>query len=85
MRAWPRVCVILRYSLKVVKNLWEAMSVECTACIYDGSVFFYVFLKYKRGMPAVSSMTTPLRVHNYASNLIYSVVILVLAINPFKN
>ena len=45
------------------------------------SGIFHVFLKFKRGMPAVSSMTTPLRVHML---WIYSVVILVLTITSLK-
>ena len=81
MRARPRVCVIMRCSSEVVTHLWEAMSVVCTICIYTGAVFFHVFLKFKRGMPAVSSMTTPLRVHML---WIYSVVILVLTITSLK-
>ena len=40
-----------------------------------------MFLKFKRGMPAVSSMTTPLRVYMLR---ICSVVILVLTINSLK-
>ena len=43
--------------------------------------FFHVFLKFKKGMSAVSSMTTPRRVYTLR---IYSVVILVLAVNSFK-
>ena len=59
------------------------MSVVCTACrpTYTGAVFFHVFLKFEKGMPAVSSMTTPLRVYMLQ---IYSAVILVLAINSLK-
>ena len=44
------------------KNLREAMSVVCTACIYTGTILSDVLLKFKRGMPVVSSITTPLRV-----------------------
>ena len=40
-----------------------AMSVVCTAGVYTGAVFFHVFLKFKRGMPAVSSMTMLLCVY----------------------
>ena len=45
------------------------MSEVCTACIpvYTGVVFFHVFLKFKRGMATVSSMTTQLHVHNSIS------------------
>ena len=53
---------------------------HCFCITYTGAVFFYVFLKFKRGMPAVSSMTTPLRVYRPMLR-IYSAVILVLAIN----
>ena len=53
---------------------------HCFYITYTGAVFFYVFLKFKRGMPAVSSMTTPLRVYRPMLR-IYSAVILVLAIN----
>ena len=49
--------------------------------IDTGAVFFHVFLKFKRGMPTVSSMTTPLRV---CMLQIYSAVTLVLAINSLK-
>ena len=42
--------------------------------------FFHVFLKLKSGMPAVSSMTTSLRV----MLRIYSAVIFVPAINSLK-
>ena len=59
------------------------MSVAYTACrpIYTRAVFFHVFLKFEKGMPAVSSRTTPLRVYMLQ---IYSAVILVLAINSLK-
>ena len=57
------------------------MSVVCTDCIYTGAVFFRVFPKFERDMPAVSSMTAPLRV----MLRIYSAVVLVLAINSTKN
>ena len=43
--------------------------------------FFHVSLKFKRGTPAVSSMTSPLRV---CMLRIYSAVILALAINSLK-
>ena len=49
--------------------------------IYTGAVFFHLFLKFKRGMPAVSFLTTPLRVYVLR---IYRAVILVLAINSLK-
>ena len=81
VRARLRVCVIMRCSSEAVKNLWEAMSIACTVCIYTGAVFFHVFLNFKRGIPAVSSMTTPLRVDMLQ---IYSAVILVLVINSLK-
>ena len=48
---------------------------------YTGDVFFHVFLKFKRGMLAVSSMTMPLRVHMLR---IYSAAIFVLTIKSFK-
>ena len=48
-------------------------------CICWSHIFSH--LKFKRGMPAVSSMTTPLRVYML---LIYSVVILVLVMNALK-
>ena len=63
------------------KKLWEAISVACTFCAFTGTVFFHVFLKFKRGMPAVSFMTTQMRVYTLR---IYSAVILVLAINSLK-
>ena len=65
------------------KKFVGALSVVFTACIYrpTGAVFFQVFLKFKRGMLAVSSMTTPLRVGMLR---IYSAAILVLAINSLK-
>ena len=58
------------------------MSAVRASGIYTGAVFFHVFLKFKRGMPAGSCMATSLGVlySTYASNL-YSVVILVLTIN----
>ena len=83
MRTRPRACVIMRCSSEAVKNLWEAISVACTACIYTGTVFFHVFLKFKRGMAAVCSMTTPMRVYRPTLR-IYSAVILVLAIGSLK-
>ena len=46
------------------------------------AVFFHAFLKLKRGMPAVSSVTTHLRVYMLH---IYSAAILVLAINNETN
>ena len=49
--------------------------------LYTGAVFFHVFLKFKRGMLAVSPMTTPLRVH---TRRIYSVVIPVLTMQSLK-
>ena len=81
MRARPRVCVIMRCSSEAIKRLWQAMNVVCSTCIYNGTFFLHVFLKFKRGMPAVSSMTTPLLVHMLRS---YRAVILVLAINSLK-
>ena len=56
------LCVMMRCSLEEVKTFWEAVSAVCTACIYTGAVVCHVFLKFKRGMPAVSSMTASLRV-----------------------
>ena len=81
MRVRPRAWVIMRCSSEAVKNLWEAMSKVCTACIYTRAVFFHVFPKIKMGMAAVSSTATPLRVY---MPRIYSAVILVLAINLLK-
>ena len=49
--------------------------------MYTRAVFFQVFLKFKRSMPAVSSMTTPLRVYMLR---IYGAAILVLAINSLN-
>ena len=43
--------------------------------------FYHVFPKFKRSMPAVSSMATPLRVYMLR---IYSAVILGLAINSLN-
>ena len=70
----------MRCSLEAAKHLWVVMCVVCTAYIYTGAIFFYVFPKFKRGMPAVTSMTTPLRV----VLRIYRAVIFVLAINSSK-
>ena len=83
MRVRSRVCVILRCSSEAVKNLWEAMSVVCTACIrYVWELYFlHAFLKFKRGMPTVSAMATPLL---DILLRIYSAVIRVLAINSRK-
>ena len=87
VRVRPRVCVIMRCSSEAVTDLWEAMNVQCsrlcTACIYrpTRAVFFHVFLKFKRGMPAVSSKTTSLRVYMLQN---YSAVILVLAVRSLK-
>ena len=72
---------MMRCSSEAVKNLWEAKSVVCTACIYTGAVFFQLFPKIKRGIAAVSSMATPLHVYMLRP---YSAVILVLAINSLK-
>ena len=52
------------------------LHIQCT-----GAVFFSCFVKFKRGMPSVSSMTSPLRV---CMLRIYWAVILVLAINSLK-
>ena len=49
--------------------------------MYTGAIFFLVFLNLKREMPAVSSMTTPLRVYMLR---IYSAVILVPAVTSSK-
>ena len=85
MRARPRVCVCDHaVFVEDRKKFVVAMSVVCTACTYrpTGAVFFFLlFLKFKKGMPAVSSMATPLRVYMLR---IYSAAILVLAINSLK-
>ena len=49
MRVRPSicVCVIMRCLSEAAINLWEAMSVVCTACIYTGAAFFHEFLKFK--------------------------------------
>ena len=57
------------------------MSVVRTACYVREAYFLPAFLKFKRGMPAVSSMTAPLR--EYVLR-IYCAVILALAINSRK-
>ena len=69
MRARPRVCVIMQCSLEAANYLCEAMSVVCTACFYTGAVSFHVFPKFKRGIPAVTSMTIDYATASYASNL----------------
>ena len=71
----------MRCSSEAVKNLWEAMNVVCAACIYTGALFFHLFPKIKKGMTAVSSVATSLRVYVLRT---YSAVILVLAINSLK-
>ena len=84
MRARPLVRVIVRCLSEAVKNLWEAMSVICIACVdmptihvYNTrAVFFHLFPKIKRCMAAVSSVATSLRVYVLRT---YSAVILVLA------
>ena len=77
------LCMIMRCSSEVIKNLWEAMSVVCTAYNILEPFFSCVFsfLKFKRGMPTSSSMTTPHRVYILR---IYSAVFLVLAIKSLK-
>ena len=75
------MCVIMRCSPEAVKNLWEAMSLVCTACIYTGAVFFHLFAKIKRNMAAITSVATSLRVSMLRT---YSAAILVLAINSLK-
>ena len=57
------------------------MSAVYTAYIYTRAIFFHVFLKFKRGIPAVKSMTMPLRVYILR---IYCAAILVLAINSLQ-
>ena len=64
MRGRPRACVIMRCSSEAIKNLMEAMSIVCTACLCTGAVFFACVSKIQEGMPAVSAMATPLRVYN---------------------
>ena len=54
----------------------------CTASIYAGAVFFHAFLKFKRGLPSLSTMITPVRAYDILR--IYSAVILLLAINSLK-
>ena len=71
----------MRFWSEAVKNLWETMSVVCTACIYTAAVFFHLFPKIKRGMAAVSPVATPLRVYMLQT---YSAAIVVLAINSLK-
>ena len=71
----------MRCSSEAVQNLWEAMSVACTTCIYNRAAFFHLLPKIKRGMATVRSVATPLRVYMLRT---YSAVILVLAINSFK-
>ena len=61
LHAWPRVFVVMLCSSEAVKNLWEAMSVVCTACICTEAVFFHVFLKFKKGLS-----------HDYATACIYA-------------
>ena len=51
------------------------------ACFVREPYFLHSFLKFKRGMPAVSFMTSPLREYMLR---IYSAVIFVLAINSQK-
>ena len=58
---------------------WHALNVLFNVICH--SDFFHVFLKFNRGMPAVSSMTTPLLVYMFR---IWSIVILVLTINSLK-
>ena len=65
----------MQCSSEIAKRLWYA------ALVYTGAVFFHVFLKFKRGMLTVSSMTAPLREHMLR---IYSAVILELAIKSLK-
>ena len=57
------------------------MRINASTCIYTGAVLFHVFLKFKRGMPAVSSMTAPLRKHVLR---ICSVAIFVLTTKSIK-
>ena len=69
----------MQCSSEAVKNLRKV----CTACIlyiYWNRIFSCVS-KIKRGMLAVSSVTTPLRVYTLR---IYGAIILVLAINSLK-
>ena len=60
------VC-IYRVSIKSVCTL-EKFNFIYAHGLYGHPVYynriFQVFLKFKRGMPAVGSMTTPLRVYN---------------------
>ena len=81
MRAGPRVC---DHALIVGGRKTLVGGHECSTqhlYMYAGALFFHAFLKFKRGMPAVSSMTTQLRKHMLR---IYSVVILVLTIKSLK-
>ena len=73
--------MIMRCSSEAVKRLRKAISVVCSNCTYNGAVFFHVFLKFKRGMPVVSSMVPLLRKHMLR---IYGVAILVLTIKSLK-
>ena len=81
MRVRLRACVIMRCSSKAVKNLSKVKSVVRTACYVREPYFLHAFLKFKRGISAVNSMTTPVREYMLR---IYSAVILVLAINSRK-
>ena len=63
------------------KKLVGVLSVVCTAYYILEPYFFHAFLKFKWVMPAVSSMTTPLRVYMLR---IYGAAAFVLAINSLK-
>ena len=56
-------------------------SMHCLHILYTRAVFYHVLPKFKRGIPSVSFVTTPVRVYMLR---IYSAVILVLAINSLK-
>ena len=58
------------------------MSVVSAPLVLYWSRVFYVFLKCKKGMPAVAFMTTPLPVYTLP---IHSTASLVQAINSLKN
>ena len=82
MRIQPRVCdhAVIVGGRKTLVGGHEC-SMQLHHLLYTGAAFFHVFLKFKRGMPAVSSMPTPLRKHMLP---IYSFVIVVLTIKSLK-
>ena len=79
MRARPRVCVC-DHAVFVGGRKTFVGGHEYSMHRLYWSRIFRAFSKFKRGMPAVNSMTTPLRVMLRVD----SVVIFVLAINSLK-